>query len=65
MFSLGQFFGPVLRVAEHPDDFDMDEKTRILARFFHDHNAFNQLLNKFCNTGEPGHKYAMMSIPPG
>jgi len=59
MFSLGQFFGPVLRVAEHPEGFDKEEKTRIMARFFHDHDAFNQLLIKFCLTGEAGHKYAV------
>jgi hypothetical protein len=59
MFSLGQFFGPVLRVAEHPNDFDADEKARILARFFHDHDAFNQLLIKYCHSGESGHKYAI------
>ncbi|PSB24298.1 hypothetical protein [Stenomitos frigidus] len=59
MFSLGQFFGPILRIADNPNDFDADEKTRIFARFFHDHNAFNQLLVEFCNTGEPGHQYAI------
>jgi len=59
IFSLGQFFGPVLRVADNPNGFDVDEKTRIFARFFHDHDSFNQLLIKFCHTGEPGHKYAI------
>jgi hypothetical protein len=59
MFSLGQFFGPVLRVAENPNAFDADEKARILARFFNDHDAFNQLLVTFCHSGEPGHKYAI------
>lgn len=59
MFSLGQFFGPILRVADNPSGFGTDEKTRIFARFFHDHNSFNQLLVKFCNTGEPGHQYAI------
>lgn len=59
MFALGQFFGPVLKVAEHPTRFDTDEKTRIFARFFHDRQAFNRLLIEFCNTGEPGHQYVI------
>ncbi len=59
MFSFGQFFSPILRVADNPSSFDADEKTRIFARFFHDHDSVNQLLIKFCNAGEPGHKYAI------
>lgn len=59
VFSLGQFFGPVLRVAENPNAFDADEKARILASFFKDHDAFNQLLVTFCHNREPGHKYTI------
>src|SRR3989442_145217 len=59
LFAAGQFFGPLLKVAENPQAFDADERTRIAARFFHDADAFTGLLQQFCCHGEPGHKYTI------
>lgn len=53
---LGMLFGPVLKVAEHPEQYEGAERTRIIARFFHEKNAFTGAVDRFAK-GEPGHSY--------
>lgn len=48
------------RLAENPDAFDSDERTRILARFVYDSEKFQPAFNKFCRS-EPGHLYDAQS----
>src|SRR6266545_4101602 len=53
---LGQFFGPVLKVAANPDNYDSEEQRRIAARFYAEHADFSGQVERFCK-GEPHHHY--------
>ncbi|QDU19513.1 hypothetical protein [Urbifossiella limnaea] len=53
---LGQFFGPVLKVAATPQGYDAEEKQRIAARFYAEHRTFSGEIERFCK-GEPHHHY--------
>jgi len=61
IFALGQFFGPLLKVADNPGGFDEDEKTRIFARFFHDQEEYQRRIRQY-SLGEPGHNYAIQHV---
>jgi hypothetical protein len=54
--QLGQLFGPILKVVVNPQSYDLEEKRRISARFYAEHAAFNERVEKFCK-GEPHHHY--------
>lgn len=54
--KLGELVGPLKKIAENPQTFDSDEKSRILARYFHDAAKFGDAFREFCGT-EPGHLY--------
>jgi hypothetical protein len=56
IFMLGQFFGPLLRIAANPEGFESVEKVKALARFFAEYPAILSALERF-STGEPGHNY--------
>ena len=55
-FQLGQLLGPMLKMAENPDSYDTEERTRIIARYCSDENQFRKALQRFTQ-GEPGHNY--------
>lgn len=54
--KLGQFFGPLLKVAANPTGYDSEERRRIEARFFAEGEEFVHAVGQFCR-GEPGHHY--------
>jgi hypothetical protein len=59
-FKLGQLFGPMLKVAENPDSYDSDDRTRIQARFCAEVTTAVAAIDQYCQ-GEPGHVYASQS----
>src|SRR5262249_53640241 len=63
LFQFGTLLGPVLKLAEHPESYDGEERTRILARFWGEKDRFEQAVRRFV-AGEPGHFYyeALISI---
>jgi hypothetical protein len=56
LFRLGQLIGPMLSIVEHPDNYDQDERTRILARYFAEADGFEERVAGFAKS-EPGHDY--------
>ena len=55
--QLGQYFGPLLKLAANQNGYDSEEKKRIEARFFSECDKFSDSIRRFCS-GEPGHFYA-------
>jgi hypothetical protein len=55
-FKAGQLLGPLLKIVEHLETYDQDERTRILARFFAETKRFIDDFQVFTR-GEPGHVY--------
>jgi hypothetical protein len=55
-FLLGQLFGPLLKMIENHESYDSEERTRIVARFNVDADAFGMAFQKY-TSGEPGHYY--------
>lgn len=56
LFMLGQFFGPMLKMAASPSDYDDDERVRTKARWTADRYQFINQATSFCR-GELGHDY--------
>ena len=56
--QLGALFGPVVKIAENPESYDSDERTRIHARFCFDTEAFKRNVQNY-GLGEPGHDYGV------
>lgn len=58
LFKLGRLFGPLLAMAENPDAYDIDERVRIMARFYGDWAGFDiKALHPYCIENEAGHVY--------
>ena len=55
-FELGLLFGPLLKMKEHPERYESDERARILARYFAEWDVFVNRVEKFTR-GEPGCNY--------
>jgi hypothetical protein len=59
MFKAGLFFGPLLKLAENPESYDSEERSRLIARFCAEEDAFvHHQVMRFAE-GEPGHNYAV------
>jgi len=56
LFQLGQLMGPPLKMAEMPNQYDRDERTRIMARYNVEMDLLLQATHSFC-IGEAGHSY--------
>lgn len=56
IFMLGQLFGPLLDIAQNPDQYEPWEISKTLAKFFHNRPKFHQAFLDF-TTSEPGHNY--------
>jgi hypothetical protein len=57
-FQLGQLFGPLLRLIEHPDQYDSQEKAETLARYYAEYGELKSCFERF-SLGQPGHNYAV------
>ena len=55
--KLGALMGPLLKMANSPDQYSAEEQRRIMARFFSEDQQFIQELTAFTR-GESGHVYA-------
>ena len=56
--KLGALFGPLERLIENPDQYNEQEKSETLARYFAEHNSLQEDFRSF-STGQPGHNYAI------
>jgi hypothetical protein len=62
IFRFGQFFGPLLKLAENPAVYDTDEQTRIIARFLAEEDAMIGRDWKQFTEGEAGHSYEIQYL---
>src|SRR4051812_16678425 len=58
MFRFSQWISPLVRMAEHPEQFPPDERVRVLARCAAEQNSLIDSLRKYMTGGEPGHHYS-------
>ena len=56
--KLGALFGPLLNFVEHPDRYDSQEESEILARYFAECPKVSQEFHAF-SKGQSGHDYAI------
>jgi len=56
IYTLGKLLGPLERIVEYPDLYDMQEKTRIIARYCDEFEKYLSDFYSFCQ-GEKGHNY--------
>ena len=56
--KLGALFGPLMRLAEYPDEYDYQERAATLARYFAEYGRLASEISKFCK-GQPGHSYSI------
>jgi hypothetical protein len=55
-FKLGLLFGPLLRIAERPAEYDQQELSEAVARYCYEYPKFYEEMRVFCES-QPGHSY--------
>ena len=55
-FKLGSLFGPLLRIAERPAEYDDQEVSEAVARYCYEYPKFYEEMRAFCES-QPGHSY--------
>lgn len=55
-FKLGSLFGPLLRIAERPAEYDQQEQSEAVARYCYEYPKFYKEMLTFCES-QPGHSY--------
>ena len=54
--KLGALFGPLLKLVEHPDQYNYQERAETIARYSAEYNNLINEFNEFAQ-GQPGHYY--------
>jgi hypothetical protein len=59
--KLGVLFGPLFRLAEHPEQYDTQERAETVARFYAERGSLQNDFQRF-SAGQPGHLYLSENI---
>lgn len=58
LMRLGALFGPLLRLVDAPNEYNQQERSETIARYFAEYHRLNQEFQTF-TLGQPGHDYAV------